>query len=50
MSYVPAEDGNYRGASDLRYSNGDIEQHPYIRQFSRFKKVPYNEAKNMEHI
>ena len=48
--YIPATDDNYRGASKLRYSNGDIEQHPYIRQFPLTKKVPYKEAKNIEHI
>ena len=46
--YNPAKDDTYRGASDLRYSNGNIKQQPYIRQFTRDKKVPYKEANNME--
>ena len=48
--YIPASDDTYKGTSELRYSNGNIEQHPYIRQFPRTKKLPYKEVKNMEHI
>ena len=47
-TYVPAKDDSYRGASKLRYSNGNIEQNPYIRQFPRVGKLPYKQVKDME--
>ena len=48
--YVPAANDTYKGASELKYFNGDMKLHPYNRQFPRAKKIPYKEARNMEHI
>ena len=48
--YIQAKDDTYRGASKLRYSNGSAEVNPYIRTFPWGKKVPYNQAPDLEPI
>src|SRR5688500_10221307 len=48
--YIPAEEDTYAGKSELRYSNGNMEQNPYIRHFPRTKKVLYDQTRGMEKV